>query len=756
MSFRAAVWWVLACVTAAPPASAARQAGRAICGTVVDDQSALPVGWAWVRLPDAGREGLTGLDGTFRFDALGPGPYRIQVELEGFEPFEPPDPIGAESADPPCVIIRYALRLATEVRTQSTGPGRADSVSTAATTTLTGSGIAMAPGGLEDALRVLQRAPGVAASQDDRNDLLVRGGGAIENAVRIDGFDFPSPSHFWAQGGSGGGLSLIAPWLIERAVLRTGGFSVAYGERASSALDLTLESPSAVRLLGRVGASAGGAMGEIGGRLGEGRGSWLASARRSFLDLVLERGTDTAAPDYGDLVVRLEYAFSPGQRLELLGIGAKDRVAVNADDPSDRIDDRQESVLTGVSLHSQWTPLTSSAVHASYSRASIDAMTDAGAAGADRDRSTEVQARIRGELSRRIGSNGQLMVGAAVKRAHLQFDLDAKAWRTKYNELVPALRAHFPYDLATASAYGEFRTPTVRRFTVTPGMRLDWLETTGRVYPSPRVNLEFLPEPSIRVTAGAGLYRQEIPYIWIGSNPANASLDPIRLVQLLAGVSVTLSPDLDFAVEGFHKRYDGYPVDPREPWHPLVDAAADYEAPFVGRLDPGGRVRSRGVDATLSRRFGAVLTARASYSLWRVRQAGLDGVWRRGDYDIRHQFRVSAESRAIGGWTGGAAFRFASGRPYTPWDETLSARAGSGRYDLARLNASTYPAYHRLDLRADRTFVIRGTTLSVYAEVENVCNRRNVLVYSWNRTTRQQRPVYQWARLPVAGLRWEF
>ena len=35
-------------------------------------------------------------------------------------------------------------------------------------------------------------------------------------------------------------------------------------------------------------------------------------------------------------------------------------------------------------------------------------------------------------------------------------------------------------------------------------------------------------------------------------------------------------------------------------------------------------------------------------------------------------------------------------------------------------------------------------------------DRDNVLVYEWNRTTRQARPVYQWGRLPVAGIRWEF
>jgi hypothetical protein len=256
--------------------------------------------------------------------------------------------------------------------------------------------------------------------------------------------------------------------------------------------------------------------------------------------------------------------------------------------------------------------------------------------------------------------------------------------------------------------------------------------------------------------AAWGVYRQGIPYIWIGSNVANASLDPIRSVQALAGISVNVLRNAALVVEGFDKRYDGYPIDPCEPWHVLVSAAADFESPFVGPLDGGGRLRARGVDSTVTRRFGGRLTVNASYSLWRVSQAGLDGVWRRADYDIRNQARLDLAYEVAGRWRAGAEFRYASGRPYTPYDVRTSVRVGSGRYDRTQLNGSTYPPYHRLDVRCDRTFAIRRTSLIVYAEVVNLYNRDNVLVYEWNRTTRQARPVYQWGRLPVAGIRWEF
>ena len=77
-------------------------------------------------------------------------------------------------------------------------------------------------------------------------------------------------------------------------------------------------------------------------------------------------------------------------------------------------------------------------------------------------------------------------------------------------------------------------------------------------------------------------------------------------------------------------------------------------------------------------------------------------------------------------------------------------------YSLASFNASRYPPYHRLDVRVDRTFAIHGTALIACGEIENVYNRDNVLIYEWSRAGAQPRPGYQWSRLPVGGIRWEF
>jgi len=77
-------------------------------------------------------------------------------------------------------------------------------------------------------------------------------------------------------------------------------------------------------------------------------------------------------------------------------------------------------------------------------------------------------------------------------------------------------------------------------------------------------------------------------------------------------------------------------------------------------------------------------------------------------------------------------------------------------YDLTAVNTLDYPTYQRLDARVDRTFVAGRTATMVYLELDNVFDHDNVLVYNWNRTLKGPKPLYQWGRTVIAGIRVEF
>jgi hypothetical protein len=72
----------------------------------------------------------------------------------------------------------------------------------------------------------------------------------------------------------------------------------------------------------------------------------------------------------------------------------------------------------------------------------------------------------------------------------------------------------------------------------------------------------------------------------------------------------------------------------------------------------------------------------------------------------------------------GLKYRFAGGTPYTPFDLALSQQnyvtKGTGELDYGRLNTMRLPTYSQLDLRVDKRFNFRKTSLNFYLDLQNV------------------------------------
>jgi hypothetical protein len=86
----------------------------------------------------------------------------------------------------------------------------------------------------------------------------------------------------------------------------------------------------------------------------------------------------------------------------------------------------------------------------------------------------------------------------------------------------------------------------------------------------------------------------------------------------------------------------------------------------------------------------------------------------------------------------------------------LSRQQGRGVFDLSQVNAVRFPSYVRLDMRADRTFTVRGKPLLLFVGAQNVINRKNIAGYMWNRRTNQVQVNTQLGIFPTVGLDWRF
>jgi len=189
--------------------------------------------------------------------------------------------------------------------------------------------IRRAPGSAGDVSRILMTLPSIAKVNDQSNNLIVRGGNPIENTFYIDNIEIPNINHFPHQGASGGPIGLLNVDFIQDVTFYSGGFSSIYGDKLSSIMDITFREGNRSEFDGQLDLNFSGFGGVAEGPLFKNKGSWLFSARRSYLDFVVDVFDvgSAVAPTYGDIQGKLTYDINANNKLILLGVFADDHNA---------------------------------------------------------------------------------------------------------------------------------------------------------------------------------------------------------------------------------------------------------------------------------------------------------------------------------------------------------------------------------------------------------------------------------------------
>src|SRR4030095_3792863 len=179
-------------------------------------------------------------------------------------------------------------------------------------------------GSLDNPFRTLQTLPGVTGTDEFGSKLSVRGGAPDQNLTLMDGVEIHNPYRLF------GLTSAFNPETVGRFELLAGGFGARYGDRLSSVVLIEeREADTSRRFSGSSSASITAATVSGEGRLpGPGQGSWLATARRTYYDLVAERFVDQDLPSFNDAQIRTAWRLPGGRRLSLLGLRSREVTSI--------------------------------------------------------------------------------------------------------------------------------------------------------------------------------------------------------------------------------------------------------------------------------------------------------------------------------------------------------------------------------------------------------------------------------------------
>jgi hypothetical protein len=113
--------------------------------------------------------------------------------------------------------------------------------------------------------------------------------------------------------------------------------------------------------------------------------------------------------------------------------------------------------------------------------------------------------------------------------------------------------------------------------------------------------------------------------------------------------------------------------------------------------------------------------------------------------------------RASSRWLFGAKWTYHSGSPYTPViGNSETYPDGRVKPTYGEVNSRRLPAYHRLDLRADRRVERNTWAMNFYIEIINAYNRKNVSGYRYDPDYTERETVYQLPLIPSFGVQVEF
>jgi hypothetical protein len=756
---------LLACALAASPLYA--QTG-AVRGRVRDETGAAVPGAAirllraadTVRAGDLVRSGETDRLGRFRLRDVPAGAYTLRAMRAGYaESTRPVEVVDGDTTELDLVLERDTVEIAgiTVGAERSRERVRFEQAGGATVRELPVAEIKRVPGVAEaDPLRAVEVLPGVVATSNFSASFHVRGGSQDENLILLDGAPVLNPFHL------GGFFSVFNADMIDRAELRSGGFSAEHGGRVSSVFQVESDPGDGGRavdvgmsvLASRIAVSGGTGPDSTGAQRRSGV-RWRGSARRSYFDWLLKPIAD------------VPYFFQDFQGTAEAWTRGGDRIRLSAYTGSDLLDlGRLDEEGFPVRMEWDWGNDVAGLrwTHPRADGGSWDVRANTSAFDTElsfpdlgdtgfRSALSQLQARVDWEARPSPGTRVQ--AGGATERmayrARTASD-GTEFWKGQGTGTLLAL-------------YGQTTWTRPGAWLVEAGARWDrWTPDPGQpvTHLSPRFAAKrFFAGGAGALKVAAGRYTQYVHSLRDEDLPLG--LD----VWVLAGERAppVVSAQVQAGVEGY----------PRENWFVSLEAyrrGFDGVASFNQADDPNtslddilaGTGRSWGVDLLIRRDEGAVagwlalsvLRARRTFPDMLSPEVPTPSVTYAPVFDRTVDADLVLRYPLPWGWEGGLRWNAGTGTPYTralgayaayrprfvgqggrlKWGGSKDDTDDLGGYAvvLEERNGSRYPAYHRLDLSARRTLARGWGTLVPYVDVLNTYDRRNVLFYYYRYT----------------------
>lgn len=767
------------------------QESGTVRGSVVaaSDNAALP--GATVITIDESKHAITDASGHFVLRHLPLGSSVIQISHVGYH-IASREVLIQKAGDTVEVEFKLVVKPAA-LRDITVSPGRFSIMGTepVAAQTLTRSQLQSLPQFSEDLYRAVQRLPGL-SSNDFSARFAVRGGEQEEVLVTLDGLELYEPFHL--KDIDGGVFSIIDASVLQKVDLMTGAYPANYGDRLSGVFGLTSRGvPAGLRRV-TAGVSFSNVRFASEGTFAQGRGSWLVSARRGYIDLILKLAGESnqIKPTYYDAYGRLQYQLNGHHVVTASALGAWDNLHDYGEDEDvgDSIRSQYDNRYAWVTLNSQWRPGLTSTNMVSTGRVSHERWAQSYHSSlravdynAFDNRSFDFVS-FKTDWEYELDDYLLLFWGAENRQMWADYDFQNRYYWYRFEgdehgywwtlDHVDTTAATLAPEGSRAGSYVSVRIRPTGILTTELGGRYDHVSYTGDNVWSPRANVVLQLDPTTALRAGWGRFyqSQRIDQIDVGDRESQFG-HAERADHYMVGYEHQFESGTSLRVEAYYKKYSDLRPQARNTFDPIaLFPEAEDDRLLVFRE----HTTSRGVEFFLKRDLGGPFSWWGSYSYAKVEDSireikffpenvtSYQNVVLPNPHDQRHTLYLDLIYRPNPAWQFNLALQYHSGLPFT--DAHLASGISDEGYFIYWVQAdkqlaARFDDYKRVDLRVSRHFDAWGGRLTTYVELVNIMNTHNTRGYQydieWNgRYYYLDREVENWlGRLPSLGCYYE-
>lgn len=627
-----------------------------------------------------------------------------------------------------------------------------------AKTVISGKELASVPGSAGDPLRGMQALPGITTVSDFGSNPAIRGSGPQNNAYYVDFLPVGYLFH------SGGLVSVVNADLVQDFNIFASSFGPEFADVTGGVIDVKLRDPRKDRIGGKIDISTFGANWLLEGPA-SGNQSFYLGARRSYYDLIMPKHGDFGSgvqyrqfPQYYDYQGKYVWDISADHTLTLQTSGADDQMKLTFTSDSDAV--KHDPILAGdlnfdlsyntlgAVLASKLSPEVNNKLGLSYLDTSLkEHLTQLGHVIVNEDLLF-----VRDHVNITTGKNNDVLFGVEYGLTKVRLDLDVPTVvPSDFNSTTPNYTdsprfvGTDKFDVHSWEIALKDRWKIFEPLTLVAGGRASYDDYLGRQVVEPRLGAEYQVRTNTLVTAGWGKYHQFPAGYQVIKGFGNPNLNYEKAEHYDLGVEQHMDDGWSVKVEEYYKKLYSLVV----PYQPT-------------NYTNGGSGKAYGTELLIKKD--------RTTNWWGWISVGYTKTKRHNDvtgedfpapYDQPYIINVVYEWKITPKWTFGAKWRYQTGAPFTPVIGATPVTDTNGnivRYLPAygALGSERLPDYHRLDLRIAAEVWSGMRKVSLYVEIINAYDRKNVSGYDYNENYTSRKPITELPILPVFGVQMEF